>query len=161
MAFESPLFPPNTNIVMACHITGVRDVNRNTTLANDSYDLVKDWVESITAANLQGVIFHNNFSEATCKSYENENISFVKIAYDSQFNPNVFRYFVYRDFLQQHIQQVKGIFITDITDVVLVVQLLVNSTWYLMGDRTRIDDQVQFPFNRAPKALNLMLVLVL
>jgi hypothetical protein len=41
MAFESPLFPPNTNVVMACHITGVHDVNRNTTLANDSYDLVK------------------------------------------------------------------------------------------------------------------------
>lgn len=120
MAFESPLFPPNTNVVMACYITGVHDVNRNTTLTNDSYDLVKDWVESITAANLQGVIFHNNFSEATCKSYENENISFVKIAYDSQFNPNVFRYFVYRDFLQQHIQQINGIFITDITDVVLV-----------------------------------------
>ena len=120
MAFESPLFLPNTNVVMACYITGVHDVNRNTTLANDSYDLVEDWVESITAANLQGVIFHNNFSEETCKSYENENISFVKIAYDSQFNPNVFRYFVYRDFLQQHIQQIKGIFITDITDVVLV-----------------------------------------
>ena len=120
MAVISPLFPPNTNVIMACHITGVHDVNRNTTLANDSYDLVKDWVESITAANLQVVIFHNNFSEATCKSYENENISFVKIAYDSQFNPNVFRYFVYRDFLQQHIQQINGIFITDITDVVLV-----------------------------------------
>jgi hypothetical protein len=120
MAFESPLFLPNTNVVMACHITGVHDVNRNTTLANDSYDLVKDWVESIIAANLQGVIFHNNFSEATFKSYENENISFVKIAYDSQFNPNVFRYFVYRDFLQQHMQQINGIFITDITDVVLV-----------------------------------------
>ena len=77
MAFESPLFPPNTNVVMACYITGVHDVNRNTTLANDSYDLVKDWVESIIAANLQGVVFHNNFSEATCTSYENENISFV------------------------------------------------------------------------------------
>jgi hypothetical protein len=120
MAFESPLFPPNTNVVMACHITGVRDVNRNTTLANDSYDLVKDWVESITAANLQGVIFHNNFSEETCRMFENKNISFIKIKYDPQFNPNVFRYFVYRDFLQQHIQQINGIFITDITDVVLV-----------------------------------------
>ena len=61
MAFESPLFLPNTNVVMACYITGVHDVNRNTTLTNDSYDLVRDWVESIIAANLQGVIFHNNF----------------------------------------------------------------------------------------------------
>ena len=120
MAVESPLFQPDTNIVMACHITGVHDVNRNTTLANDSYELVKDWAESVTAANLQGVIFHNNFSEKTCRLFENEHISFIKIAYDPHFNPNVFRYFVYRNFLQQHLQQIKRIFITDITDVVLV-----------------------------------------
>ena len=120
MAVESPLFQQDSNIVMACHITGVHDVNRNTTLANDSYELVKDWAESVTAANVQGVIFHNNFSEKTCRLFENEHISFIKIAYDPHFNPNVFRYFVYRNFLQQHLQQIKRIFITDITDVVLV-----------------------------------------
>ena len=60
MAVESLVIRPNTNLVMACHITGVHDVNRNTTLANDSYELVKDWEQSITAANLQGIIFHNN-----------------------------------------------------------------------------------------------------
>jgi hypothetical protein len=120
MAVEWPLFPPNTNLVMACHITGVHDVNRNTTLAHDSYELVKDWAESIRAANLQGLIFHNNFSEETCKSFGNENISFVKIAYDPQFNPNVFRYFIYRDFLKEHLQQINGIFSTDVSDVVLV-----------------------------------------
>jgi len=75
MAIESALFKPNTNLVMACHITGVYDVNRNTTLAEDSYELVKDWAESITAANLQGIIFHNNFSETTSKIFESENIS--------------------------------------------------------------------------------------
>jgi len=120
MAVESPLFQQDSNIVMACHITGVHDVNRNSTLANDSYELVKDWAESVTAANVQGVIFHNNFSEKTCRLFENEHISFIKIAYDPHFNPNVFRYFVYRNFLQQHLQQFKRIFITDITDVVLV-----------------------------------------
>ena len=120
MAGESLVFLPNTNLVMACHITGVHDVNRNTTLANDSYELVKDWEQSITAANLQGIIFHNNFSEETCNAIENKSISTIKIDYNPQFNPNVFRYFVYRDFLQKHIQQTKGIFITDITDVVLV-----------------------------------------
>lgn len=120
MAVESLVFLPNTNLVMACHITGVHDVNRNTILANDSYELVKDWAQSITAANLKGIIFHNNFSKETCKTIESENISFIKVGYDPQFNPNVYRYFVYRDFLQQHIKQINGIFITDITDVVLV-----------------------------------------
>jgi len=144
MAVESPHFPPNTNLVMACHITGVHDVNRNTTLAEDSYELIKDWEQSITAANLQGVIFHNNFSESTCKSIENENISLIKIAYDPEYNPNVFRYFVYRDFLEQHIQQINGIFITDITDVVLVNNPFTdplfseNSTALFCGDEPKI-----------------------
>lgn len=120
MAVESPVFLPNTNLVMACLITGVHDVNRNTTLQDDSFDLVNDWKKSITAANLQGLIFHNNFSEETCKSIENEYIRTIKINYDPQFSPNVFRYFVYRDFLKQHIHLINGIFITDITDVVLV-----------------------------------------
>jgi hypothetical protein len=120
MASESPRFQPNTNLVMGCLITGVHDVNRDMTLSNDSYELVKDWAESISAANLKGIIFHNNFSEETCKAFENETISFIKIEYNPQFNPNVFRYFVYRDFLKQHIQQINGIFITDVTDVVLV-----------------------------------------
>jgi hypothetical protein len=120
MAIESPRFQPNTNLVMGCLITGVHDVNRFMTLSNDNYELVKDWAESISAANLKGIIFHNNFSEETCKAFENETISFIKIDYNPQFNPNVFRYFVYRHFLKQHIKQINGIFITDVTDVVLV-----------------------------------------
>jgi hypothetical protein len=120
MAVESIQFPTGTNLVMACHITGVYDVNRNTTLADDAYELVKDWAESVAAANLKGVIFHNNFSDETCSMFQNDAISFVKVDYDPQFNPNVFRYFAYRDFLQQHIAQIEGVFITDVTDVVLV-----------------------------------------
>jgi len=144
MAVEYPVFPLNTNLVMACHISGVHDVNRNTTLANDSYELVKDWAQSITAANLRGIIFHNNFSEETCKSFENENISFIKIAYDPQFNPNVFRYFAYRDFLLQHIQHINAIFITDISDVVLVKNPFTdplfceNPTALFCGDEPKI-----------------------
>ena len=106
--------------ILACHITGVYDVNRNTTLQDDAYELVQGWAESVAKANLKGIIFHNNFSEETCNAIESENISFIKVDYDPQFNPNVYRYFVYRDFIQQHIQQINGIFITDITDVVLV-----------------------------------------
>jgi hypothetical protein len=144
MAFESTFIESNTNLIMACHITGVHDVNRNTTLVDDSYELVKDWAESITAANLKGIIFHNNFSEDTCKSFENETISFIKIDYDNQYNPNVFRYFVYRHFLQQHIKQIKGVFMTDITDVVLVknpfshIVFIENPTSLFCGDEPKI-----------------------
>ena len=120
MAFEIPRFLPNTDVIMACHITGIYDVNRNTTLDDDQYDLVHDWAESIARQGLQGVIFHNNFSVETCKKFKNEYISFIEIAYNHAFNPNVYRYFVYQDFLKQHIQYFKNIFVTDVTDVTLV-----------------------------------------
>jgi hypothetical protein len=120
MAVAPLQFPKGTNLVMACHITGIHDVNRNTTLPGDNYELVKDWADAVSAAKLKGVIFHNNFSDETCNKFQNDAISFVKVPYDPQFNPNVFRYFVYRDFLQQHLQQINGIFITDVNDVVLV-----------------------------------------
>jgi len=54
--------PKSENIILACHFTGVYDVNRNTTLEDDSYALVQAWAESIQLLNLYGVIFHNSFS---------------------------------------------------------------------------------------------------
>ena len=126
MAFEVHRFLPNTDVVMACHITGIYDVNRNTTLGDDQYDLVRDWAESVSKQGLQGVIFHNNFSVETCEKFTSEYISFFKIAYNSQFNPNVFRYFVYNDFLQEHIRFFNHIFVTDITDVTVVTNPFVD-----------------------------------
>ncbi len=108
-----------SNLVLACHITGVYDVNRNMTLADDSYELVRAWAESVAAANLEGVIFHNNFSEETCARYQDEHISFVRIHYNPQFNPNVYRYFIYRDYLAERADSIQGVFVTDVSDVTL------------------------------------------
>ncbi len=127
MALETLRFRPNTNVIMACHITGVYDVNRNTTLDHDNYELVRDWAESVAKQEVQGVIFHNNFTLETCEKFENEYISFIKIDYNTQFNPNVYRYFVYSDFLQHHVQYFKNIFVTDITDVTLVNNPFIDS----------------------------------
>jgi hypothetical protein len=44
----------------------------------------------------------------------------VRVEHNPRFNPNVFRYWVYNDFLQHHIQHFTNIFITDIGDVVVV-----------------------------------------
>jgi hypothetical protein len=144
MAIESLKFQPNTNLVMACLITGVHDVNRNTTLLDDTQELVQDWATAVTTANLKGIIFHNNLSEATCKSLQNNSIYFIKIDYNPQYNPNVFRYFVYLKFLQQHLQQLAGIFITDISDVVLVKNpfidplFIANSKTLFCGDEPKL-----------------------
>ena len=143
MASEIRSFRPNTDVIMACHITGVFDVNRTTTLDNDKYELVRDWAESVAEHRLQGVIFHNNFSFETCEKFQNDYISFIKIDYNNQFNPNVYRYFVYHDFLQQHIQFFKNIFVTDITDVTLLTNPFIdpyfieNSTAIFCGDETK------------------------
>ena len=119
---KSEISPSHTasNLIMACHITGVYDVNRNTTLQDNNYELVRNWAESVAKANLQGIIFHNNFSTETCKKFENNFISFIEIDYDKRFNPNVYRYFVYRDFLQQKLHRFKNIFVTDISDVTVL-----------------------------------------
>lgn len=108
------------NVIMACHITGIYDVNRSTTLPDDDYSIVKDWADSIINLKLGGIIFHNNFSLETCHKYQNEYISFVKIEYDYRFNPNVYRYLIYDDYLQKQHHLLKNIFLTDISDVVLV-----------------------------------------
>lgn len=146
MAPEISRFPPNTNVIIACHITGVYDVNRNTTLDNDNYELVRDWAESVAKHHLQGIIFHNNFTLETCEKFKNKYISFIKINYKHQFNPNVYRYFVYNDFLQHHVQFFKSIFVTDITDVTLVNNPFIDS--YFIKNSTSIfcGDE--------PKALN-------
>lgn len=116
-----------SNVVLACHITGVYDVNRKTTLLNDNYEYVRNWVESLVNLNLQGIIFHNNFSLETCKKYENEYVSFVKIEYDNHFNPNVYRYIIYREFLQQEIHRFANIFVTDVSDVTVVRNPFIDS----------------------------------
>jgi hypothetical protein len=107
------------NLLLACHITGIYDVNRSTTLPDDSYELVQAWAESVAATKLKGVIFHNNFSEETCARYANEYISFVSIDYNPTYNPNVFRYLVYRDYLAKCTEPIEGVFVTDVSDVTL------------------------------------------
>jgi hypothetical protein len=108
------------NLLMGCLITNVYDLNRNTILEDDNYALVKDWAESISDHKLQGRIFHTNFSEETCKKFSNAYITFHKITHNPTFNPNIFRYFVYHDFLKQHLHQYQQIFVTDISDVTLI-----------------------------------------
>jgi hypothetical protein len=67
------------NLILACLITGIYDVNRSTTLQEDDYELVRAWAESLAKAGVKGVLFHNGFSEETCQKYTNTNLSFIKI----------------------------------------------------------------------------------
>ena len=136
----------NNHLVMACHITGVYDVNRNNLLQDDDYTLVQGWVESMAALHLMGIIFHNNFTNETCEKYKNDYVHFVKIAYDAKFNPNVYRYFVYRDFLRTYAPRIQSLFITDVSDVVAIQNPFIhplftnNPTALFCGDEPKTLD---------------------
>ncbi len=161
---------------MACHITGVYDVNRSNTLPDDDYELVRAWAESITVLGLHGVIFHNNFSEVTCNTYQSEHIMFVQITHDIRFNPNVYRYLVYRDFLRTQAGRIDSVFVTDISDVVAVMNpfiqplFMANPASLFCGDepkllandwmhnhathlRSRISDYADYEADNATKPL--------
>lgn len=113
-------FKLEQNLILSAHFTGVYDVNRNVTLKEDDFSIVSEWVKSVTELQLQGIIFHNNFSEQTCKANQSEYIRFVKVDYDKNFKPNVYRYFVYAQFLKQYADSIKNVFFTDVSDVVVL-----------------------------------------
>jgi len=134
------------NVILASHITGIFDVNRSTILANDDFSLVSDWAKSITQLGLQGIIFHNNFSAATCELHQNEHIHFIKINYDKKFNPNVYRYIIYAQFLKKYSSFLQNVFCTDISDVevlnnpFLQKEYLSNPDFIFCGDEPKILD---------------------
>jgi hypothetical protein len=132
------------NVILASHITGVYDVNRNFILPDNDYSLVKSWADSIINLKLCGIIFHNNFSEETCQKYQNEYISFVKVDYYNRFNPNIYRYLVYDSYLEKFENSIENVFVTDISDVELVQNpfiqplYLQNTESIFCGDEPKI-----------------------
>lgn len=124
-----PLSPTPEPLVLACHITGVYDVNRNHTLPDNDYELVREWADSIASLGLRGILFHNSFTDETCAAHQTESVRFVRTNYNSQFNPNVYRYFVYRDFLQANAHEISSLFVTDSADVVVVMNPFVQSVF--------------------------------
>jgi len=132
------------NLIVAAHLTGIYDVNRNITLADDDFLLVLEWAKSITRLGLSGIIFHNNFSDETCKLHESEHVHFIKVDYNPKYNPNIFRYFIYEQFLNLNHRNISNIFFTDVTDVVVLKNPFVetfylnNSTKIFCGDEPKI-----------------------
>lgn len=133
-------------LVMTCHFTGIYDVNRNTMLPDDDFSLVAAWANSIQKHEVNGIIFHNNFSDATCLKYQHSKLHFIRIEHDTAFSPNVYRYIVYREFLKQHAPKISQLFVTDATDVVMLKNPFVdafftsNNNKLFCGDEPEILD---------------------
>lgn len=122
--------PTHENVILACYLTGKYDVNRNCILAEDDYSIIKPWAESIIKHRLKGIVFHNNFSNETVSSYYNEHIEFINVEFNHSYSANVFRYFIYKDFLETTSRLIDGLFLTDISDV-LVLNNPFESSFYL------------------------------
>lgn len=109
----------NKDLIIATYLSGIFDVNRNEVLPSDDINIVTAWAESVVGLGLQGVIFHNSLSETSISKYK-KSIRFIKVQFNEKYNTNIFRYFLYNDFINQNKADIENIFITDITDVVVV-----------------------------------------
>jgi hypothetical protein len=131
------------NLILATYLAGIYDVNRNETLPDDDISIIAAWAESIVALGLQGLVFHNSLSESSMAKYTSH-IHFVKVQFDEKYNTNIFRYFLYKDFIKEN--KVDNFFITDITDVAVVNNPFVdsifinNSTKIFCGDEPKLLD---------------------
>jgi hypothetical protein len=129
------------NLILATYLAGIYDVNRGEVLPKDDISIIEKWAESIVELGLQAVVFHNSLSENSIAKYAS-NIQFVKVQFDEKYNTNIFRYFLYNNFLKTN--AVDNVFITDITDVVVVnnpfVQPLFihNSSSIFCGDEPKL-----------------------
>ena len=134
------------NFIFASLFTGVYDVNRNEILKNNDYSIIQEWYESIKRLQLSAIVFHNSFTKDVTEKYGNEKIQFIEVEYDGKLNPNVFRYFVYKDYIDQYLPQIGNLFITDISDVEVVQNpfesdlFLRNSDCLFCGDEPEILD---------------------
>ena len=134
----------NKNLIFAALFTGVYDVNRNETLQENNFSLIEDWYQSIIALKLDAIVFHNTFNEATVQNFENDHIKFKYVPLQSNFNPNIFRYFAYLNYILANKQAIANIFITDITDVTVVKNpfketfFIDNSNKLFCGDEPKL-----------------------
>jgi len=134
----------SNKLILGCHISGVYDVNRNQMLLDDDFSIIEKWSASISKLNLQAIIFHNNFSDSTVSKYQSDHLIFIKITHDIRFNPNVFRYSLYSQFLNKYFDKIDSLFVTDVSDVLVLKNPFIqplfidNSDFVFCGDEPTI-----------------------
>jgi len=134
------------NFIFASLLTGVYDVNRDELLEKNNFRIIKKWYDSIVKLQINAIVFHNTFSKDIVEKYTNEYVQFIEIEYDTRLNPNIFRYFAYRDYLTKNLKNVSNLFVTDITDVEVITNpfesniFLENPDYLFCGDEPEILD---------------------
>ncbi len=146
--FENSYHKNGTNFIFASLLTGVYDVNRNELLSNNDFGIIQKWYHSILKLQINTIIFHNSLSKDIAEKYSNEYIQFIEIEYDQKLKPNIFRYFLYQDYINQNLKKVNNLFVTDITDVEVMNNpfesptYIENSDYLFCGDEPEVLDNV-------------------
>jgi hypothetical protein len=131
------------NLICASLFTGVYDVNRNELLPQDKFPLIEKWCQSIQNLKLNGIVFHNNFSEKTISSLDPDRIRFVKVNFNTLLSANVYRYLVYFDFLKKYGHEIQSVFFTDIADVEVIKDPFIDSFFRQNPDSLFCGDEEQ------------------
>ncbi len=129
------------NAVLACHLTGIYDVNRNNTQPHNDTSYILNWAKSLHVNNVIGILFHNGFSANTTANFPYKNIQFIHVTYNSTFNPNVTRYFYYKSFLQENKSVLKNVFMTDVADVQMLQNPFTKSFYYENSNKIFCGDE--------------------
>ncbi len=129
------------DIILGAYFTGVFDVNRNETLSNDDVKPILIWLNSLKKFKQSIVLFHNSFSDNTIKLFEHELVTFVPVKLDANYSPNVYRYFLYYNFLKKNINLLKNVFVTDVTDVEMLCNPFTSNFFIKHSDKIFCGDE--------------------
>jgi hypothetical protein len=140
---ENVGYKNSKNVILASLLTGVYDVNRNELLKKNDFGIIKKWYDSILKLQLKAIVFHNSFSKDIVEKYTNDYIQFVEVEYDERLKPNVFRYFIYQDYLKQNLKEIQNLFVTDITDVEVVKSPFESNIYIQNADSLFCGDELE------------------
>jgi hypothetical protein len=91
----------------------------NGKVANNSYDYIKVWYESVKDKEIDCVVFHDKLSDDFVETYSTDRISFEKVEVN-EYSNNDFRFFCFSEYLNNLKDKPDVVFHNDISDVKVV-----------------------------------------
>lgn len=104
----------NDEIICTTYFTSKSDPQSNNKVAEDNFDYIKPWYESVSKLGLNGIVFYDNLSLDFINKYKTDKIKFVKCVL-GDYSLNDERFIIYFIFFIKH--KVNNILLTDGNDV--------------------------------------------
>jgi hypothetical protein len=91
----------------------------NGKVANNSFEYIEGWYNSVKDKNIKCVVFHDNLSGDFVDEYSTDNISFEKVKVN-EYSNNDFRFFCFSEYLNNLKYEPDVVFHNDISDVKVI-----------------------------------------